>query len=125
MFKGECALDEHSLARIKNEDRVFEMIDEMAAIDAQIKSIDAKMDEALGKDKNTWTLLNAKRQALSGRMTVINKNYRTLLESQKALTLASEVRRAKEDAKEAMRQIGEREVIEFEERNLERAKSYI
>ena len=115
VVRGECALDESSVTKIKNEDRLFEMLGELTLTDEQIKAVDRKMDMVLGTDKNLWNMLNAQRHTLTGRMMVINKNYRMLLESQSALSVASEVKKAKEEAEAIMRQAGMQDVVEFEE----------
>lgn len=115
VVRGEYALDEQTVTKIKNEDRLFEMLGELGLIDDQIKALDRKMDAALGTDKNLWNMLNAQRHALTGRMTVINKNYQTLLESQNALSVASEVKKAREEAEAIMRQTEMPDIVEFEE----------
>jgi hypothetical protein len=47
-------------------------------------------------------------------MMVINKNYQMLLESQNALSVASEVKKAREEAEAIMRQTGMQDIVEFE-----------
>ena len=115
MLRGECASDEQTITRIKNEDRLFEMLGELSSINEQIGSVDKKMEAALGKDKNLWNMLNSQRHTLTSRMLVINKNYQTLLESQNALSVATEVKKAREEAEAIMRQAGMQDVVEFEE----------
>ena len=115
VVRGECALDEQTVTKIKNEDRLFEMLGELSLIDEQIKTVDKKMDAALGTDKNLWNMLNAQRHTLTSRMMVINKNYQTLLESQNALSVASEVKKAREEAEAIMRQTGMQDIVEFED----------
>ena len=115
VVRGDCAMDEESVTRIKNEDRLFEMLGELGLIDEEIKDVDKKMDAALGTDKNLWNMLNAQRRTLASRMMVINKNYQTLLESQNALSVASEVKRAREEAEAIMRQTGMQDILEFED----------
>ena len=108
-------LDEQELQTFKNEDRLFEMLGELDLINEQIQSVDKKMDAALGKDKNLWNMLHAQRHTLTSRMMVINKNYQTLLESQNALAVASEVRKAREEADAILAQSAMQDMAEFEE----------
>ena len=115
VMRGECALDAQSVTGMKNEDRLFEMLGELGAIDEQTKVIDKKMEAALGTDKNLWTMLNAQRRMLTSRMMVIRKNYQTLLEGQNALSMAADVKKAREDAEAIMRQTGMPDIVEFEE----------
>ena len=115
VVRGECALDEQTVTKIKNEDRLFEMLGELSLIDEQIKTVDKKMDAALGTDKNLWNMLNVQRHTLTSRMMVINKNYQALLESQNALSVASEVKKAREEAESIMRQSGMQDIVEFED----------
>lgn len=115
VVRGECTLDEQTVTKIKNEDRLFEMLGELSLIDEQIKTVDKKMDAALGTDKNLWTMLNAQRHMLTSRMMVINKNYQALLESQNALSVASEVKKAREEAEAIMRQAAMQDIVEFED----------
>lgn len=115
MARGECPLDEQSVTRAGNEDRLFEMLGELDHIDAQIKTVDKRMDAALGTDKNLWNMLNAQRHTLTSRMMVISKNYQTLLESQNAISVAAEVKRARCEAESIIRQSGMQDVIDFED----------
>ena len=115
VVRGDCALDEQTVTKIKNEDRLFEMLGELSLIDEQIKSVDKRMDAALGTDKNLWNMLNAQRHTLTSRMMVINKNYQMLLESQNAISVASEVKKAREEAEEIMRQTGMQDIVAFED----------
>lgn len=115
VVRDECALDEQTVTTTKNEDRLFEMLGELSLIDEQIKSVDKRMDVALGTDKNLWNMLNGQRHTLTSRMMVITKNYQTLLESQNALSVASEAKKAREEAEAIMRQTGMQDIVEFED----------
>ena len=98
VVKGSNSLVEMTSTKMKNEDRLYEMLGELNLIDSQIKVIEKRMNEALGTDKNLWNMLNAQRRALTNRMMVLTKNYHALLESRNALDIAVEVKKAKEEA---------------------------
>lgn len=115
VIRNECEFDERAVTKIKNEDRLYEMLGELSLIDEQIKILDKKMDAALGTDKNLWNMLNAQRHTLKNRAMIINKNYQTLLESQSALSMASEVKKARDEAESIMRDMELQNVAEFEE----------
>ena len=115
ILRGDSAIDEKIVTKIKNEDRLFEMLGELGLIDEELKDLDKRMEAALGTDKNLWNMLNAQRRTLASRMMVINKNYQTLLESQNAISVASEVKKAREEAEDILRQTGMQDILEFEE----------
>ena len=114
-IKGEITYEPHTLVKQKNETRLYEMLGELGLIEDEIRVIEKKMDEALGKDRNLWNMLKAQRQELVNRAKVINKNYQSLLEGQNALSVAETVKRAKLDAEELMRQSNMPNMLEFEE----------
>ena len=115
VLRTECATDEQTMTMIKNEDRIFELLGELTYIDEQIKAVDKRMAAVLGSDKNLWNMLNAQRHTLTSRMMVINKNYQALLESQNALSVASEVKKAREEAEAIIRQTEMPNIVQFEE----------
>lgn len=83
-------------ATIKNEDKLFEMLGQLSIIDTKIKELDKKMNEALGKDKVLWQMLNSQKTNLKNQALVITKTYNTLLTVQNNAALAKYVKDAKE-----------------------------
>lgn len=99
---------------IDNDDRLFEIMGESAVLAEQVDDINTKMNDALGNNKSLWLLLNSQKRTLQQRITVLSKNYQTLLEHQSAVAIASEVRKAKEEAESILRSSGSFDLEEFE-----------
>ena len=83
---------------MQNEDKLFEMLGQLTLIDRQTRVIEKEMDNALGKDKNMWNMLNAKKKILQNRFTVVNKNYQTLNNNIININLVADVRKGKEES---------------------------
>ena len=115
ILRGEYAEDAHSMAELKNEDKLYEMQSSLREIEDKVAEISKRMDLALGKDKNLWNMLNSERTKLKNRALVINKNYQTLLENQQTLAVAKDVKEAKLVSEEIMRQNTLDTVVEFED----------
>ena len=56
------------------------------------------MDSALGKDKNMWLMLNMQKNSLSNKLSILSKNYSTLLTAQSNLQFVDEIQKAKKEA---------------------------
>lgn len=78
-----------------NEDVIYQLIGELNECDAQIKDLTARMDGALGINKNLWCMLKSQRDIMVGRVSVLNKNFQTILKNQNNVAMAEEVRRAR------------------------------
>ena len=98
-----------------NEERIYRILGEQTELTSQINALTGKMDDALGKDKSMWQLLNMKRNILYNKLAIISKNYSTILTAQTNLSLANEVRRAKEEAEEILSQASLIDASEFED----------
>ena len=92
------------MTELRNEEKLYEMQNTLNDIEKQISVVERKMDEALGKDKTLWNMLNSERTRLKNRSLVISKNYKTLLENQQTLAVAKDVQEARFEAEEIMRQ---------------------
>lgn len=104
VLRGEVSGDEHTMTELRNEEKLYEMQNTLNDIEKQISVVERKMDEALGKDKTLWNMLNSERTRLKNRSLVISKNYKTLLENQQTLAVAKDVQEARFEAEEIMRQ---------------------
>jgi len=96
-----------------NQERIYRIIGEQSEITEQIDLLTNKMNDALGKDKCLWQLYNMQRNSLYNRMSVIAKNYSTILSAQSNFELANEVKKAKEEAEVILKQTSLLDTEEF------------
>ena len=80
---------------IANEDVIYGLIGELNECDTRLKELSTRMDAALGVNKNLWCMLKSQREAVLGRVAVLNKNFQTILKNQNNVAMAEEVRKAK------------------------------
>ena len=114
-IKDELEYDMHTMTELQNEERLYEMQSELSEIASKVTYVEKRMSESLGKDKNTWTMLNSERTRLKNRELVLKKNYQMLLESQQTLAVAKDVKESKRVSEEIMRQNTLDSVVEFED----------
>lgn len=82
----------------ENEEKIYRILYEQKELTDQINILTEQMDDALGKDKSLWLLLNMKRNMLYTKMTILSKNYNTMLAAQSNLIINEEIKKAKEEA---------------------------
>ena len=74
-IKDELEYDMHTMTELQNEEKLYEMQSELSEIASKVTYVEKRMSESLGKDKNTWTMLNSERTRLKNRELVLKKNY--------------------------------------------------
>jgi hypothetical protein len=97
---------------ISNEDVIYRLIGELNECDTQVKDISSRMQAALGVNKNLWCMLKSQRDIILGRVSVLNKNFQTILKNQNNVAMAEEVRHARDVSEKIFQSTG---MVNYEE----------
>ncbi|MBE5731832.1 MAG: hypothetical protein E7353_02250 [Clostridiales bacterium] len=97
-----------------NEDEIYKIMGALTECRNQVDELTARMDSAVGVNKNLWSKLNSDRKIALSRIAVLEKNYNTLLKNQNNVALAEEVRKAREVSENIFQSTGMVDYEEFE-----------
>lgn len=86
------------------EDKVYIMLGQQNDITNQINEINIKLNDSLGKNKNLWIMLNAQKKMLLKKLEINTNNYTALLNVQNNLLLNSEIKSAKNQSDDILKQ---------------------
>ena len=97
-----------------NEDVIYKIMGDLIEYRNQANDLTARMESAVGVNKNLWYKLNSDRKIVLSKIAVLEKNYNTLLKNQNNVALAEEVRKAKEISENIFQSTGMVDYEEFE-----------